>query len=133
MRRLLEISCQILFRVSVKRLVMRENVGKLLKKSSLEKFNIVNCKSISGRLLATLRRLSKDFSGSLPEKSSIKSQVSDKLRSIAKLTCLFEKTSREVFSYIFENLSNSKLSQYLQKKTSQDVFFRVEYLRSLPS
>ena len=34
---------------------------RLLEKSSLEKSNIVNCKSISDRLLATLRRFSEDF------------------------------------------------------------------------
>ena len=33
--------------------------------TSFEKSNIVNCKNISGRLLATLRRLSEDFYRSL--------------------------------------------------------------------
>ena len=56
----------------------------LREKTSIEKSNIVNCKSIPDRLLSTLRRL--------PEKSSIKSQVSDKLQSIAKLTCLSDKS-----------------------------------------
>ena len=125
MKRLPQKSSQILFRVLVKPLVTREDF-----QYSLVKSNMVNCKSIPDRLLTTLRRLSEDF---FPEKSSIKSQISDKLRSIGKLTCLSEKTSREVFSGIFENFSNSKLSQYLQRKTSQDVFCRVDFLRSIPS
>ena len=73
-----------------------------------------------------IKLLQMSFSRRLPHKSSIKSQFFDTLQSIAKLTCLSDKTSREVFSGIFENFSNSKLSQYLKRKTSQDVLCIVE-------
>ncbi|CAN6906923.1 unnamed protein product [Brassica oleracea] len=50
------------------------------------------------------------------------SQISDKLRSIAKLTCLSEKTSREIFSGIFEKLQIQKNDQ--NGKLPKDVFHR---------
>ena len=37
---------------------------------------------------------------------------------------------REYFSGIFENFSNLKLSQYLQRKTFQYVFCRADFLRN---
>ena len=52
-----EKTSQILSRVLVKPFITRKD----FQKSSLEKLNIVTCKSISGRLLATQRRLSENL------------------------------------------------------------------------
>ena len=46
--------------------------------------------------------------GRLPSKSSSESQISDTVRSIAKLTCLPQMTSTEVVSWFLENFFKQK-------------------------
>ena len=77
----------------------------LLKKSSLKKSNIVNCKSNPADFLQHWEDFWKTLKyspGRLPLKSYTKSQNSDQLRSNSKITCLSEKTSKEVFRRYFK-------------------------------